>query len=63
MSLLYSVEVIYKVSRSWWLNISYTTRHKKSSMYTFINEGDLEFDGQSLGKDSFYGRKCGVSSE
>jgi hypothetical protein len=32
-------------------------------MYTFIYEGDLEFDGQSLGKDSFYGRKCGISSE
>jgi len=38
MSLFCSVEVIYKVSRSWWLNISYTTRHKKSSMYTFIHE-------------------------
>jgi hypothetical protein len=32
-------------------------------MYTFVNDGDLEFDGQSLGNDSFYGRKCGISSE
>jgi len=63
MSLFCSVEVIYKVSCSWWLNISYTTRHKKSSMYTFIHEGDLEFDGQNLGKDSFYGRKCRIGSE
>jgi hypothetical protein len=32
-------------------------------MYTFIHEGDIEFDGQSLGNDSFYGRKYGTSSE
>lgn len=55
MSLFCSLEVIYKVSRSWWLNISYTTRHKKSSMYTFINDGDLEFDGQSLETIRFMG--------
>jgi len=63
MSSFCSVEVIYKVSRSWWLNECYTTRHKKISLYTFIRDGDLEFEGQSLGNDSFYGRKCGISSE